>query len=334
MYATQPALEALHNRLQIDEAELLAETRGVFSLGQNFVGIGGQQNLLSTPTGRTAPPSTTNRSFRIGCERGPLAPMPSSRFLADRGRRAHGRMLIPIGRRRATVAQTTHIIASGRVRPILEATGTAAWRPIHGRNDSQRNARSTDGDVAADHPGSGPPHRRTALHRRDWGRRLVDRHDARCPTRELARLHPVDRIVVASGVCSRPFHLTPRFELMRTVGSACTQLARAQVIHAYSSARCDAGEALESAAAVSPTRSTERDDPRPLSAFAHVRGSEMSLRSVARHARLIPSTSVDAQALQLGLVHLLSLFPVAEQASDGGAGGVQSSESAELRASP
>lgn len=38
VHATQPALEALHNQLRIDEAALLRATRGSFSLGQRFGG--------------------------------------------------------------------------------------------------------------------------------------------------------------------------------------------------------------------------------------------------------------------------------------------------------
>ncbi|HEY5810366.1 MAG TPA: tryptophan 7-halogenase, partial [Povalibacter sp.] len=41
VYATLPALEALHHRLRIDEATLLGSTGGAFSLGQNFADTSG-----------------------------------------------------------------------------------------------------------------------------------------------------------------------------------------------------------------------------------------------------------------------------------------------------
>src|SRR3546814_15093306 len=37
LYPTLPAIEALHNQIGIDEAALLRNTRGAFTLGQNFV---------------------------------------------------------------------------------------------------------------------------------------------------------------------------------------------------------------------------------------------------------------------------------------------------------
>src|SRR5262249_42223923 len=41
VHATLPALEALHNQLRIDEPTLLRNTRGAFTLGQNFVDASG-----------------------------------------------------------------------------------------------------------------------------------------------------------------------------------------------------------------------------------------------------------------------------------------------------
>ncbi len=41
LYATLPAIEALHNQIGIDEAALLRGVRGAFTLGQNFVDVSG-----------------------------------------------------------------------------------------------------------------------------------------------------------------------------------------------------------------------------------------------------------------------------------------------------
>ncbi|MGH6632013.1 MAG: tryptophan 7-halogenase, partial [Sphingopyxis sp.] len=41
LYATLPAIEALHNQIGIDEAALLRGVRGAFTLGQNFVDASG-----------------------------------------------------------------------------------------------------------------------------------------------------------------------------------------------------------------------------------------------------------------------------------------------------
>ncbi|WP_447758164.1 tryptophan 7-halogenase [Sphingopyxis fribergensis] len=41
LYPTLPAIEALHNQIGIDEAALLRNTRGAFTLGQNFVDASG-----------------------------------------------------------------------------------------------------------------------------------------------------------------------------------------------------------------------------------------------------------------------------------------------------
>ncbi|RYY41932.1 MAG: tryptophan halogenase, partial [Sphingomonadales bacterium] len=43
MLVTQPSLEALHDRLGVDEARLLRATRGSFALGQKFVDALGAQ---------------------------------------------------------------------------------------------------------------------------------------------------------------------------------------------------------------------------------------------------------------------------------------------------
>jgi len=58
-YASQPALEALHGRLRIDEAQLLASTGGSFTLGQNFTNSPG-----TIVSGRAASGTTTSAMAR------------------------------------------------------------------------------------------------------------------------------------------------------------------------------------------------------------------------------------------------------------------------------
>lgn len=96
MYATQPPLEALHNQLCIGEAALLRATRGSFSLGQRFVGAGADQPSFFHAYGSHGAPIDGGNFLPLWLKARRFG---LSATLADfsltAGAALHGRMLLP-----------------------------------------------------------------------------------------------------------------------------------------------------------------------------------------------------------------------------------------------
>jgi tryptophan halogenase len=118
VYASLPALEALHSRLKIDESALLAAIGGAFSLGQNF--IGGANASFFHPYGACGAP-IEQRAFLpywlMAHAFGLNVPLDDFSLTAVAAK--HGRMLIP----------DASIDAYGRTDYAyhLPALGYAAW---------------------------------------------------------------------------------------------------------------------------------------------------------------------------------------------------------------
>ena len=80
--ATQPALEALHSKLSIEESALLRLTGGSFSLGQNFVSPG--QEFFHAWAGYGAPIEGEEFLFLLAQSQAPGLPTPAAEFLPHR----------------------------------------------------------------------------------------------------------------------------------------------------------------------------------------------------------------------------------------------------------
>jgi tryptophan halogenase len=317
VYATQPALEALHNRLRIDEAELLAATGGVFSLGQNFVGVAGQQRYFHAygAYGSAIDYKAFFPHWLRARALGANACLEDFSLTAAAAK--HGRMLIP-DRATESYGRTDyayHLPVIEYVR-FLKRLAQQRGVTVHETMTATGMLDPLTGDVAAV----------TLDNERHIGGQLfIDAtgSEALLIGSTLGVLHeswqdcsPVDRTVVASGsaLASIPPYAEIRAHANGWVGlypsRSCTH-----VVQAYSSARCSASEALESAAAVSRLE-LQNSAIRICAPGIRTRAWERNVVAVGGAACAFdPVHSVDAQALQMELVHLLALFPAAEQAS-------------------
>lgn len=317
VYATQPALEALHNRLRIDEAELLAATRGVFSLGQNFVGIGGQQTYFHA-CGAYGTAIDYQAFFPHWLRARALGANASLEdFSLTAAAAKHGRMLIP-DRATESYGRTDyayHLPAIEYVR-LLKRMAQQRGVTVHEAVAVGSLLDPLTGDVAAI----------TLDHERHVGGQLfIDATGPEAfligstlgvPQESWRDSSPVDRMVVASGnaLVSIPPYAEIRAHVNGWVGlypsRSCTH-----VIRAYSSALCSASEAVESAAAVSRFE-LQNAAIRICAPGIRARAWERNVVAIGGAACVFdPIHSVDVHALQMGLVHLLSLFPAAEQGS-------------------
>lgn len=316
--ATQPALEALHNRLRINEAELLVATRGAFSLGQNFVGIGGQQTYFHA-YGAYGSAIDYKSFFPHWLRARALGANASLEdFSLTAAAAKHGRMLIPdrstesYGRTdyayhlpAAHYVQFLKRLAQQRGVTIHDAmTASATLDPLTGHVASIAldDERSLGGQLFID--ATGPD-------------ALLIGSALGVPQESWRDAGPVDRVVVASGdvLASIPPYAEIRAHANGWVGLYPTR-SSTHVIQAFSSARCDASDALESAAVVSRL-DLQNAAVRSCAPGIRSRAWEQNVVAVGGAACAFdPVHSVDTQALQLGLVHLLSLFPIAGHATE------------------
>lgn len=315
VYATLPALEALHNLLRIDETELLAATRGVFSLGQNFVGTGtGQTYFHAYGTYGAAIDSKAFfphwlRARELG------ANVSFEDFSLTAAAAKHGRMLIPdrATERYGRTDYAYHLPAIEYVR-FLKRLAQRRGVTIHQSTTTRCALDALTGDISSIALEDG---------RRIGGQLFIDASGSEAlligsalgvPKESWRDYSPVDRIVVASAdaFASIPPYAEIRAHANGWVGlhpsRSCTH-----VIQAYSSALCNASEALESAAAVSRL-ALQSAVMRICTPGIRTRGWERNCIAIGGAACTFdPVHCVDAQAVQLGLVHMLSLFPAGEQ---------------------
>jgi tryptophan halogenase len=310
VYVSLPALEALHNRLRIDEAELLVATRGVFTLGQNFLGKDGQQSYFHGYGAYGA--AIDHKAFFSHWLR--ARALGSSASLEDFSLTAaaakHGRMLIP-DRATESYGRTDyayHLPAIEYVR-FLKRLAQRREVTIHQALTASGIVDPLTGDISA-----------IALDqdRLVGGQLFVDASgpealligSALGVRRESWRdCSPVDRVAVASSnaLPSMPAYAEIRGHAGGWVGlypsRSCTH-----VVQAYTS------EALESAAAVSHLALQD----------AVIRICDPGIRASVWEHNVVavggaactfdPVHCVDVHALQMELVHLLSLFSAGEQA--------------------
>lgn len=315
-YATLPALEALHNLLRINETELLAATRGVFSLGQNFVGVGAGQayfhahGTYGAVIDRKAFFPHWLRARQLG------ANVSLEDFSLTAAAAKHGRMLIP-DRATENYGRTDyayHLPALEYVR-FLKRLAQQRGVAIHQAQTAKCMLDPLTGDISA-----------LILddERRVGGQLFIDASGPEAlligsmlgvPRESWRDCSPVDRIVVASGnaLTSIPPYAEIRAHANGWVGlhpsRSCTHL-----IQAYASALCSASEALESAAAVSRL-ALENAVIKICDPGIRTRVWERNCVAIGVAACTFdPVHGVDVHAVQLGLVHLLSLFPAGQKA--------------------
>lgn len=308
MYATQPPLEALHNQLRIGEAALLRATRGSFSLGQKFIGAGADQPSFFHAYGSYGAPIDGGnflplwlkaRRFGLGAT---LAD-----FSLTAGAALHGRMLLP-DEQTESFGRTDygyHLPAAAYARS-LRGLAVKDGIAVHQATQAQAVI-GADGSIEA-----------VAL---DGERRVEGAFflDATGDGQLIAALGvridswrdsvPVTHVLRARGPGLRS---VPPYAEVRATANGWAGLYPSQtetrVLCAYAGMSDEAALAATAAACGFPLADArvEASDPgRRTAAWAR---NCVAIGGAA--CRFDPAHEVALHAIQLGLVHLLPLFPV------------------------
>ena len=315
--ATLPPLEALHTKLNIQESSLLRRTGASFSLGQNIV----------ADPGRRGPPNFFHAWAAYGAPIDGHAFFPCWLQAARHGfnlslqdfcltavAARNGRMLLPdeataafgrtdYGYHLQTLAYVSYLKSNAAklgcqlheaqyVSVECDAEGSIAALIVEGslRVESQLFVDASGADA------------------------LLIGRSLRVPESSWRAHFSVDRVLSARAPA---FTATPPFAEIRPSGVGWTALhpnrVATGVIHAYCGNLLSDAAAVELATTVSGTKLT---DVAYRSVDPHVRARvwEGNCVAVGRSAcSLDPIHNVDLHALQLGIVHLLALFPVSGQ---------------------
>jgi tryptophan halogenase len=312
-YASQPALEALHGRLRINEAQLVANTGGSFSLGQNFTSPSGTVPAFFHAYGAYGslvadkpflPHWLLARRFGL--------PTTLEDFALNAAAAKQGRMLIPDPAVHS-YGRADYAYHFPAVEYVAALTRHAASGAVTLHNAARCDVElGADGSIAA---------LKLDNDARIGGHLFIDASgsDAQLMAalgvqRESWRDHFIaDRVLHAA---APRFASIPPYAEIRTWDQGWVALfpnqARTHVTHAYASSLTSDEEALRVASQVA---GLELQD-------AAVRVSSPSRCHQAWHRNCVaigesasvldPMHSVDLHAIQLGLVHWLSLFPMSD----------------------
>jgi len=304
---TLPALEALHTRLRIDESRLVAGTRGAFSLGRRFVDTSGQAPAFFHAHGSVG--SRIDKKeflphWLLARRQGQEAPFEAFSLTATAARQ--GRMLLPDAAidRFGFTDYAYHLPAipyAAWLRQFASRRGVRshAARALDVRRDGQGNIcgllldgeRLVAGDFFIDTSGEALLMDALGVARESWRDGFA-----------------VDRVLSAFSALRSP---VPVYSEIRAQSTGWVALAASQVCihaqHAYCSDLVPESAVLESAASMSLQGAVlrERHPGRRLRAW------EKNCVAIGEAACVFdPLHFVELHAVQLGLVHLLPLFPV------------------------
>ncbi|WP_165190356.1 tryptophan 7-halogenase [Caulobacter soli] len=315
VHASLPPLEALHGLLGLDEAALLRATRGAFSLGQNFVDASGATPAFFHAHGAYGAPIDGGDFFPFWLKaRGLGLNVALEDFSLTAAAARQGRMLLP-DEETEVFGRTDygyHLPALAYVASLK----TLAVRLGVARHQALAVAPALDpetGDIAALDLGEG---------RRIAGDLFVDATGgegalmaALGVARESWRDHfPADRILRAQ---APRFDSLPPYADIRAWARGWMGLypsqAATHVIQVYAGDLCADDQALELANRITGQPLSDAvvsisDPGRRAQAWA---GNCVAIGEAA--CAFDPVHGVELQVVQLGLVHLLSLFPVSGQ---------------------
>ncbi len=312
VHMTMPAQEALHNMLRIDESALLRATGGGFSLGQNFTDVSGATPAFFHAHGAYGAQIDNKDFFPYWLKaRGLGLGVALEDFSLTAVAAKQGRILLP-DEATETYGRTDYgyhlpaLAYAARLKALALRQGVAAHQAVVAEPILDPDT----GDILA-----------LAL---DDGRRVEGQLFIDATGREglliggaLGVAHeswrpyfPADRVLTASGprFASIPPYAEVRAWAGGWVGLYPSQ-ARTHVAQVYSSASCGDDEAFEVAARVA---GLALDDAvvRTLDPGRRVAAWDRNCVAIGEAACAFdPVHGVDLQAVQLGLVHLLSLFP-------------------------
>jgi tryptophan halogenase len=311
VHPTLPALEALHARLGLDEAALLRTTRGAFSLGQNFTDVSGATPAFFHAHGAYGAPIDNRDFFPFWLKARDLGlDVALEDFCLVAAVARQGRILLPdeetevFGR-----ADYGYLLPARAYAASLKTLARRLGVALHQAASFAPVLDAETGDVLALDLGEG---------RRIAGELFIDATGgegtlvaALGVARESWRaFFPADRVLVAQGprFTSLPPYAEIRAWARGWVGLHPSQVAT-HVIQAYANDLCTDDQALELASRISGLALGDA----VISASDPGRRAQAWARNVVAIGEAAcafdPIHGVDLQAVQLGLVHLLSLFP-------------------------
>ena len=308
VYATLPPLEALHNQLRIDEAALLRNVQGVFTLGQNFADASGAGEPFLHAYGAYGTAIDGQDFFAYWLKaRGLGLRVGLEDFSLTASAARQGRLLVPddetekYGRsdygyhlpaaayarslRGLAVHDGIAIHSAGAIAVERGADGVAAIRFDGGR---------IEGDLFIDATGEGL---------------LADALDA--PRESWRASFPGDRMLVASApkFASIPAYAEVRAHPQGWLGLYPT-LAQNHVVQVHASSLCSDEEALRTATATGGLPLTDvsisaLDPGMRTDAWT---GNVVAIGDAA--ATFDPVHNVELLAVQTGLIKLLAFYPI------------------------
>ncbi|MBO9558346.1 MAG: tryptophan 7-halogenase [Caulobacter sp.] len=314
VHASLPPLEALHGMLGLDEADVLRATRGAFSLGQNFADVSGATPSFFHAHGAYGAPIDSRDFFPFWLKaRGLGLNVALDEFSLTAAAARQGRVLLPDEETevfgRADYGYHLPALAyAATLKGLAKRLGVTLHQAL-----SAAPTLDADGDIAALELGEG---------RSVAGDLFVDATGVEAVlmtalgvARESWRAHfPADRVLRAQGprFASLPPYADIRAWARGWVGLHPNQAAT-HVIQVYAGDLCTDDQAFEMAARVSGLALGD--------AVVSVSDPGRRVQAWSRNCVAIgeaacafdPVHGVDLQAVQLGLVHLLSLFPVAAE---------------------
>jgi tryptophan halogenase len=328
--ATLPPLEALHAKLEIKEAALIRATAGSFSFGQNVVGIPGGPASGGSAFGGPAERRAANffhawGAYGVPVDRSAFFPcwlkaarhglnIPLQNFCLTAVAAQNGRMLLPdeatsafgrtdYGYHMQTMAYAGFLksISANLGVKIYEARNVLVEREESGSIAALiiDGSLRVEGQLFVDATGNDA---------------ILIGQSLGVPSECWRQYFSVDRVLTARAPA---FTSIPPFAEVRTTRVGWTALHPNQVatgvVHAYSNGLLSDEAALESATAAS---GVELADLSFHSVNPGIRSRVWEGNCVAIGASACsvdPIHDVEVHALQLGIVHLLSLFPVTGQ---------------------
>jgi tryptophan halogenase len=307
VHATLPALEALHTVLGLDESALMRSVGGTFSLGWNFTDLTDQAPGFFHAHGAHGASIDGRDFFPFWLKaRGLGLNAEFADFSLTAAAAKHGRFVMPddeteVFGRTDYGYHLPALAYAGALKSLAVRRGVEAYQALDVSVE-----RGEGGDVTAVDLGEG---------RRIGGDLFIDATAEGLligGERESWReAFPADRVLTA---LAPPFPSIPAYAEVRAWARGWTALHPAQnqahVVQVYASDLCTDEEALQAASAASslPIKDASiavSDPGRRLSAW------DRNVIAIGEAACAFdPVHGVDLHAVQMGLVQLLSLFPV------------------------
>ena len=313
VHATLPPLEALHNQLRIDEAALLRNAGGAFTLGQNFVDATGVGQAFLHAYGAYGTAIDGQDFFAYWLKaRGLGLPVGLEDFSLTAAAARQGRLLIPddetekYGRSdygyhlpAATYVRSLKRLAAHDGIATHNADAVEVVRGETGIAAIALDGHRVEGDLFIDATGDGLLIEELGVARESW-----------------RNVFPADQMLVAS---ASKFASIPAYAEIRSHARGWTGLYPSQalthVVQAYASSLCSDEEAFRAAAETVGLPLTD----------GTVRALDPGMRAEAWRANVVaigdaaaafdPLHNADLLAIQTGLIRLLTFYPIASDFS-------------------